>query len=203
LPHRPRWHAPIGGTLRAGWDEEEVRKFVRAVAEAAGDEEARNRPEGVRTAVRRLSEGKEVTGFPSLASYVGPAVVERLAEFLGIEFRRRSDGLRDGLTDLGNAERLVTRHGGDLRYCKPWRTWMLWDGKRWVEDTTGEVHRRAKETIISIYSEAGAAPELKERQALADHAKRSEADQRIEAMIRLAKHDSAVVVRPDQFDSDP
>src|SRR5438874_889922 len=27
-------------------------------------------------------------------------------------------------TDLGNAERLVSRHGENLRYCHPWKKWL-------------------------------------------------------------------------------
>ena len=41
------------------------------------------------------------------------------------------------LTDLGNARRLVHRHGRNLRYCWLWRKWLVWDGKRWVKDDTG------------------------------------------------------------------
>ena len=37
------------------------------------------------------------------------------------------------LTDLGNARRLVHRHGRNLRYCWLWRKWLVWDGKRWVK----------------------------------------------------------------------
>ena len=58
-------------------------------------------------------------------------------------------------TDLGNAKRLVARHGGDIRYCFSWGKWLVWDGRRWTEDDTGEVLRRAKQTVASIYGEAG------------------------------------------------
>src|SRR5712691_1893937 len=45
-------------------------------------------------------------------------------------------------TDLGNAERLVARHGPDLHYCYPWHRWVTWDDTRWLLDDTGEVMRR-------------------------------------------------------------
>ena len=51
------------------------------------------------------------------------------------------------LTDLGNARRLVGRHGADLRYVHPWKSWHVWDGRRWTEDSTGEATRRIKETF--------------------------------------------------------
>src|SRR5262249_50246008 len=46
------------------------------------------------------------------------------------------------LTDVGNARRLVNRHGADMRHCHPWKKWLCWDGRRWSEDDTGEAVRR-------------------------------------------------------------
>ncbi|PYR33175.1 MAG: hypothetical protein DMF90_21760, partial [Acidobacteria bacterium] len=112
---------------------------------------------------------------------------------------------RDGehLTDLGNARRLVKRHGRDLRYVRLWRAWLYWDGRRWVKDTTGEVERRAKETVASIYAEASASADEDLRKKLANHAMQSESAHRIEAMIRLAESEPEVVVTPEQLDADP
>jgi hypothetical protein len=98
------------------------------------------------------------------------------------------------LTDLGNSERLVAQHGGDLRYCHAWRKWLVWDGKRWRVDDSGAVREKAKDTVRSIYEEAAHAETESERKALAAHATRSESRQRVEAMISLAE--SSVPVRP-------
>jgi putative DNA primase/helicase len=57
------------------------------------------------------------------------------------------------LTDLGNALRLKGRHGEDLRYCHPGKCWFTWDGRRWIEDQTGEIVRRVKETQKAFYRE--------------------------------------------------
>ena len=56
-------------------------------------------------------------------------------------------------TDLGNARRLVDRFGQDLKYVSQWG-WMVWDGQRWAKDETGEVDRRAKDTVRGMYEEA-------------------------------------------------
>jgi putative DNA primase/helicase len=104
-------------------------------------------------------------------------------------------------TDLGNAARLVHRHGRNLRYCWLWRKWLVWDGKRWVKDDTGEVFRLAKETVASIYQEASAAPDDETRKALGKHATRSEAGARIKEMVDLARSD--VPVMPDELDASP
>ncbi len=57
-------------------------------------------------------------------------------------------------TDLGNAERLVARHGHLMRYCRPWGKWLIWDGRRWALDLTGAAERLAKATVRMIGREA-------------------------------------------------
>jgi P4 family phage/plasmid primase-like protien len=104
-------------------------------------------------------------------------------------------------TDLGNAERLIARHSGDLRYVHPWKRWLVWDDTRWKPDASGEVERRARETVRSIYAEAEAANDKDERRAIARHATASEARSKIDAMIALAR--SMVPAEPDDLDADP
>jgi putative DNA primase/helicase len=105
------------------------------------------------------------------------------------------------LTDLGNAERFVAHHGEDVRYCYPWRKWLVWTGARWERDEAGLVHRLAKETVRGIYREAAAAEDEDRRKALAKHAAASESEARIRAMVELAK--SEVPISPDELDADP
>src|SRR2546426_1075952 len=62
-------------------------------------------------------------------------------------------------TDAGNAQRLVSAHGIDLRYCHAWGKWLAWADARWVTDEDGEVVRRAVKTIRSGFSNACDEPE--------------------------------------------
>ena len=112
-------------------------------------------------------------------------------------------GSATNLTDLGNAERLVEQHGADLRYCYAWEKWLVWDGRVWKVDDTGEVERRAKETVRAIYLEAANAESADARKALASHAKGSEARGRIEAMISLARSEPGIAISPEELDADP
>ena len=105
------------------------------------------------------------------------------------------------LTDLGNAERFVTDHGEGVRYCYPWRRWIVWTGARWERDEAGRVHRLAKEAVRGIYREAADAEDEDRRKALANHAKRSESETKIRAMVELAKSERPV--SPDELDADP
>ena len=70
------------------------------------------------------------------------------------------------LNDAGNAHRLAERHGQELRYCDDWRKWLIWDGNRWASDRTGEIVRRAKDTVVHIYMEAAAVSHDEDRKKL-------------------------------------
>lgn len=112
------------------------------------------------------------------------------------------------LTDLGNAKRLVIRFKDRLRYCHPWRKWLVWDGTRWKVDATAEVWRYAIKTVGYIYTEAERAePEgtedKKTRRKIGNHAVKSEAEAKIKAMISLANSQEGIPVLPDELDKDP
>jgi P4 family phage/plasmid primase-like protien len=106
------------------------------------------------------------------------------------------------LTDMGNAERLVERHGEDLRFCPTWKCWLVWDGIRWKKDATHEVTRRAKETVRSIYVEAAETEEDGLRQQLVKHARRSEFRNRLDAMLHLAISEKSIPILPEELDTD-
>lgn len=195
--------ALAGGLLRAGWQIDEAQQFVLAVAEAAGDEEAQDRLGGVPTTASRLATDTPATGWPRLALLLGKEVMEKVREFLNLPNDQPNLTDRDGLTDTGNADRLVHDHGLDLRYCKEWGKWLVWDGSRWQEDRTGEVDRRAKATVLGIYGEASRASDRGQRASLADHAKRSESLHRLRATVELAKNGETVAATPEQFDTNP
>lgn len=107
------------------------------------------------------------------------------------------------LTDIGNGERLVELHGHDLRHCKHLGGWFEYDGSRWRLDCTGEVDRRAKDTIRAMMAEATAIPDDDRRAKLIKHALRSEGNQRVKAMIERARREKPVAVMHDAFDRDP
>jgi putative DNA primase/helicase len=56
------------------------------------------------------------------------------------------------LTDLGNAERLAAQFGDDIRYCRALNSWLVWDGRRWFVDRTGEIQRKAKNRVSKFPS---------------------------------------------------
>jgi len=140
--------------------------------------------------------------------------VRRIAKSVA---RYRPEVERPNLTDLGNAMRLVDRHGEELRYCHPWRRWLVWDGRRWRIDEDGEIVRRAVDVRQGIYAEAAALSaeaantvddskrkELASKaQATLTWAKGSESRVRINAMIELAQSLPGIPVAPDELDAAP
>jgi putative DNA primase/helicase len=105
------------------------------------------------------------------------------------------------LTDLGNARRLVDNYGADLRYAAG-LGWLINDGRVWRPDETGEIERRAKQTILNFYEEA-VDSDSENRNDLVKHALRSEAASRIQGMITLASSEARVVALATDFDVDP
>ena len=121
-----------------------------------------------------------------------------------VELTRPSSDLVDfRATDLGNAELLVRRHGGDLRYSHVWAKWIAWDGTRWAVDDSGEVYRRASSTVRELYGAAGSIIDDERRKTIAKHAVRCEAKSRLDAMVDLAANQADLVIRPADLDINP
>lgn len=107
------------------------------------------------------------------------------------------------LTDLGNAERLVTAHGANLRFDVDAGQWLHWDGSRWASDSTGEVHRLAREVVREQYDLLKECGSDKEEEALFSHVRRSESSSRLDAMVHLARHCAGIPVQASDLDADP
>src|SRR5512147_569162 len=105
-------------------------------------------------------------------------------------------------TDLGNARRLVARHGDDIRFIPEWQKWNVWHCDHWEVDGDGAIMRLAKETVESIYPEAMNLSAEGERTALLRHAIRSQSEARLRAMVALAQSEAAVVLPADKLDAD-
>jgi putative DNA primase/helicase len=130
-------------------------------------------------------------------------------------------------TDYGNAERLIERHGADLKYSPHMKAWFIWDGVKWSKDETSGIYRRALETMRIFGKEAGETlekikkeltskssdditkkekDELKEKIKMAEKrcgfAKASENKSKLEAMIVLAGTVQGMPITIDQLDKD-
>lgn len=107
------------------------------------------------------------------------------------------------LTDMGNAERLCHLYGEDLRYCYEAKRWLIWTGQGWEWDMGARINVYAKMAVRNIYREIADEGEDKARKELTDHAKRSEGDHRLNAMITIAQSEPGVPVKVADLDADP
>jgi putative DNA primase/helicase len=116
---------------------------------------------------------------------------------------QKQPAYRTNQTDLGNARRLVKAFGKDIRYCYGWTQWLVWDGVRWREDTTGEIERRAKTTVLKIYDEVSKVKSEDTRKTLASWATKSESRRAIKDMIDLARSEPGIAITPAELDANP
>ena len=107
------------------------------------------------------------------------------------------------LTDVGNAQRLLAQHGHDLRYVHTWHRWLVYDGKRWRLDDTGDAVRRTVETIRDLTRYAATVENAKDRERFLKHALGSERDARVRAALSLAESLDDVPILHDELDVDP
>lgn len=110
---------------------------------------------------------------------------------------------RTHLTDLGNAQRFVVRHGVNARYLHEFKKWVTWGDARWHFDEDGEAARLAKETARSLYAEAAEESDDNRRAAVGKWAAASESATRLKAITELAKTEPGVPVRANELDRDP
>ncbi len=76
----------------------------------------------------------------------------KLLKELGID---TSDLDPPHLSDVGNATMLRLLHGEDLRYCWPWKCWLVWDDTRWKQDKTGLIDRYARDVAAKYHQMVG------------------------------------------------
>jgi P4 family phage/plasmid primase-like protien len=120
------------------------------------------------------------------------------------------------LTDLGNARRVVARHGQDVRYCHPTKTWHVWNGAYWPEDRTAAIVRLVKETqgffhrnaatalagIGDAGDDEGRKRELAMMMRLLKHALSWEDARNIDRCVKLMTSEPGIPVLLEEFDAD-
>ena len=178
------------------------------MAKAARDEEWRARGRDVESTAKRLAANGAATGASRLFELMGKEVVSRAGQWLDLRQAKdpgesAAECSPNHTTDLGNARRLIARHGEDIRFCYSRGEWLIWSGTRWGWDDSGEIERRAKDTIGAIYQEAANETDADRRIRLAKWAASSESDVRIRAMVSLAKSEPGIPILPGELDADP
>ena len=106
------------------------------------------------------------------------------------------------MTDLGNTRRFAALFGNRIRWCKG-LGWLVYDGKRWVEDNTAQIQSMAKAVPLALYKEAANELEEDRRKSLASWALKTESASKLKSMIDLLPSEPGIAVSHEVFDRDP
>ena len=106
-------------------------------------------------------------------------------------------------TDVGNARRFASANKWEARYSHPGGEWLVWNGKLWGADRTGKVVRLAKDVVRGLYREASLEPDSQVRKNLSKWATKSESQQRIRAMLDLARSEPGIPILPEALNGEP
>jgi putative DNA primase/helicase len=106
-------------------------------------------------------------------------------------------------TDLGNAQLLAKMSAARLRHVPERREWFEWHEGRWRKDDRGAIDEVAKDVARERLRQAAEYTSDQDRANAAKWAIASHGDQRIQAMIRLARTEPGLVLRANEFDADP
>jgi hypothetical protein len=158
--------ALAGGLLRADWSIEDAERFIAAIALAAGDPEVDDRVRAVASTANALADDRPATGWPTLATLIGEAVVKSVQSWLGITARRES-GDSDKASGTGQdressqASRivdLVLGRGIDLFHDEPGNAYASFTVQDHLE--TWPLRAKTVKTHLSrlYYLDAGKAP---------------------------------------------
>lgn len=104
------------------------------------------------------------------------------------------------LTDLGNAERLITLYGADLKYSNELKNFLTWSGARWVEDNDGQARRLAQNTAKTILIESYNEEDKSLSKKIGQWAFTSQSKNKLDSMLDLAKSQPGITVPITEFD---
>lgn len=126
------------------------------------------------------------------------ALTKRVTKAVGLddikaEPNKQQDQRPPAFSDDALALEFADKHCCDRRYVAAWSCWLVWDGRRWVPDSTLKAYDDAR-LICRIA--ASACDDQRLRKAIASGVT-------VSAVERLARSDRRIAARAEQFDADP
>lgn len=106
--------------------------------------------------------------------------------------------------DVWNADIFVKQQGQSIKNCDQLGSWHIWNGQVWQKDETHQIIKLARDTVQSFYSMASKFDDgSKEQKLFFQHIKLSGNENKIRAMVNLARSHAQVSIVSDEFDADP
>lgn len=109
------------------------------------------------------------------------------------------------LSDTGNARRFVDTYGNWIRYNFDNKTWVIYDGKTWVKDTTQQVKNLADKMIKEMQKEYFDTYESDKNKAdlMLKNIKHLSSSSGKEAMLKEALHIKEIATLNKDYDANP
>jgi P4 family phage/plasmid primase-like protien len=208
--------ALAGFFIRRGWTEEQTSAFLDVMAEIVGADRPKVRA-AVRDTSRRLEQELPATGGHALRQLFPRQVLTSAFRWLGFSSQEAEYSTPapitspiaseersrvEPLTDIFNARLFAKQHSDDVRFVYDSNRWFVYDRGCWSPDSAGEVERRAKQTVESLYGIAGDEPNEDRRREIRKHALKSQDGYRISSLLRLARSEDLIAARRTEFDKD-
>lgn len=107
-------------------------------------------------------------------------------------------------SDEARAKRFIEELDGSARYIPQWKKWVMWDGEHWTLDSPGsQIFCRAAGMSKILIEEALTIRDSGVQKKALTAAVGAGNVQRIEALVKIAKHDPEIIGTPELFDTDP
>jgi putative DNA primase/helicase len=139
---------------------------------------------------REATIAKAISDTPHRAAQSRPTVGTHQA-------KTQVDLLSPMMNDHGNGQRVQRMFGEIMRYCHPFNSWMIFDGKRWIKDDSESARILAKETMIAFHTAAARADNKEARK----FAHSSLEAKRITTALQDLR--SSLTVKAEELDQNP
>lgn len=106
-------------------------------------------------------------------------------------------------TDLGNAEHFAYHYGDRVRFDHRRKRWLTWDAPTWRPDADAAVQRLAHAAVRRRYAEAGRLDDADAKKKAAGWAIKSEARDRLAALLTTAQSLDPIADAGGAWDADP
>jgi putative DNA primase/helicase len=107
------------------------------------------------------------------------------------------------LTDKGNGIRFANQNRGRVLFSQARKKFLVFDGRRFIAESTCQAEGLAKATAETIWAEAAAEPDDAKRTELRKHALRSESSRALLAMLQCARSEPGIAIDEALLDPDP
>jgi putative DNA primase/helicase len=111
--------------------------------------------------------------------------------------------LTEPITDINLARRFAAIERNELRYCREWRKWLVWDGQYWAPDVTFEVDRRLELMIRGLLDMVIDVPDPDDRAAAFKGVNMYARHGRLKDLEERSRMQEQFIITPDKLDTDP